>query len=136
MLIDGFLEKEHAKVQLNEVCVIQVHFIIISSVVSLSIIFRSNTSIGVCDTNGKLFGTFNNGTSDSARDGFAYRGGISTVVHHEHFQFIDIVYHNGLETVRVHVTCFPICTVTDARHGNCALESTTNASINTLGLSP
>ncbi len=63
-------------------------------------------------------------------------GGISAVVHHEHFQFGNVVDNNALESVGADVSGGLIGTVTDAGHRDRSLESTTDASIDTLGLAP
>ena len=61
---------------------------------------------------------------------------IGTVVHHEHLQFLDIVDNDGLESVWADISGLLVGSVTDARHRNGSLESTTNTSIDTLGLAP
>ena len=63
-------------------------------------------------------------------------GGISSVVHHKHLQFRYIVDKDTLESVGVDVSGGLIGTVTDTGHRDCSLESTTDASINTLGFAP
>ncbi len=63
-------------------------------------------------------------------------GGISAVVHHEHLQFSNVVDNNALESIGTDVTGGLIGTVTDAGHRDSSLESTTDTSIDTLGLAP
>lgn len=65
-----------------------------------------------------------------------YSGGVSTVVHHEHLQFGNIVDNYTLESVGADVSGGLIRTVTDAGHRDGSLESTTDTSIDTLGLAP
>jgi len=66
----------------------------------------------------------------------SYSGGVSAVVHHKHLQLGNIVDDNTLKSIRTDVSGRLIGTVSDTGHGNGSLESTTNASINTLGFAP
>ena len=102
----------------------------------LGVFLSSELGVGICHTDGELFCSLNNLLSDSGRNGMGNSGGISTVVHHEHLQFVHIVDYNGLESVGVDVTGLLVRSVTNARHRNSSLESTANTSINTLRLAP
>ena len=63
-------------------------------------------------------------------------GGIRTIVHHEHLQFLNVADHYSSEAVRMDVAGLLVGTVPDAGHWDGALEATTNASIDTLWLAP
>jgi hypothetical protein len=102
----------------------------------LSIFLRSQFGVGVSDTNSKLFGPLNNLLANPRRNGMCDGGSIGSVVHHEHFQLLYIVDDNLLESVWTDISGLFIRTITDTRHRNGTLKTTTNTSINTLGFAP
>ena len=102
----------------------------------LSVFFRSELGVSICDADGELLCSLDNVLSDSGGNRVGNGGSVSTVVHHKHFQFGNIVDNNALESVGADVSGGLVGTVSDARHRDGSLESTADTSINTLGLAP
>lgn len=63
-------------------------------------------------------------------------GSVGTVVHHKHFQLSNVIDNHALESIGADVTGGLVGTVTDTGHRDSTLESTTDTSVNTLGLAP
>jgi len=61
---------------------------------------------------------------------------ISPIVHHEHIELSNIIHNDRLEAIGVDVTGGLVTTVSNARHGESSLESTSDATIDTLGFTP
>lgn len=63
-------------------------------------------------------------------------GSVGSVVHHEHFQFCDVVDNDSLKSMGVHISCNLVTTISNTGHGNGTLETTTDSPIDTLWLTP
>ena len=61
---------------------------------------------------------------------------VSVVVHHEEFKILDVVDGELVETVGEHELGSLVRTVTNVGHEGSTSETTSAATINTLGLSP
>ena len=61
---------------------------------------------------------------------------VSVVVHHEEFEILDVVDGELVETVGEHELSSLVGTVTNVGHEGSTSETTSAATINTLGLSP
>jgi len=96
----------------------------------------ADASVSVGDTDVELLGTLDNGDTVAGGDVVGNLGGKGTVVHHQQVQLGNVGDDELLEAGRHQVTGQLVVTVTNLGHGNLALETATNAVINTLGLSP
>ena len=103
---------------------------------NLCVVLGLDSGVGVRHPNGKLFGTFDNLPSYTARDRLGNSGSVGAVVHHEHLQFGHIADHDALESMGVDVASDLIRTVTNRGVGNASLEFTADTTVNTSGLSP
>ena len=61
---------------------------------------------------------------------------VGVVVHHEEFKILDVADSVLVETVGEHELGSLVGTVTNVRHEGSTSETTSAATINTLGLSP
>jgi len=102
----------------------------------LLVLFRSQTGVGVRHLDTKLLGTLNNLLALLAANSVTNLGRICSVLHEQHFEILDIVDKNLDETVRADVLSLLVATITDVWHQELSLVSTTDAIVDTLGLSP
>lgn len=110
--------------------------IIVDAIKSLSVVLRLDSRIGVGNSDGQLFRSFNNRPSYTAGDRLAHGSSVRAVVHHEHFQFRHIVDDDCLESMGMNVARDLIGTITNRGMGDTSLEFTANAAVDTNGLSP
>lgn len=62
---------------------------------------------------------------------------IFTVVHHKHFQILDVVHHALIKAIRQNVPGLPVSSIADIWHDHTAsLELSANTRVNTLGATP
>ena len=62
--------------------------------------------------------------------------GVGPVVHHEHLKLTGVIDDDRFEAIRVDIACPFVTSVPNTGHGNCTLESSTDAAVDTFGLSP
>ena len=96
----------------------------------------SETSTSIDNLDVKLSSTFEDFDTLLRRDVVSNFGGIGAVVHQQQFKFLDIADSELQETVRHHVAGLLGGTVTNLGHRDLTLETTTDGTIDTLGLSP
>ena len=96
----------------------------------------SDASVGVGDADVELLGTLDNGDAVAGRDVVGNLGSKGAVVHQQEVQLGNVGDEELLEARGHQVAGELVVTVTNLGHGNLALETATNAVINTLGLSP
>jgi len=63
-------------------------------------------------------------------------GGISSVVHQQELDILNVADEEGFEAVGAKVSGLLVVAITDLRHGDVALEPSSDAGVNTLGFSP
>jgi hypothetical protein len=108
----------------------------IESSPSRSLFLRSETSTSVDDLDVELSSTFEDGDTVLGRDVVGDFSGIRAVVHQQQVEFTDVGDGELAETVGQHVAGLLGGTITDLGHRSLTLESTTDTTVNTLGLSP
>lgn len=97
---------------------------------------NNETSSSVGDLDVEFLGTLDNQSTSLGRDAVSDFSSIDAVLHHQHFEFSNVVDQNLAETGGQHVTSGLGGTVTDLGHGGLATEATTDAVVDTLGFAP
>ena len=90
----------------------------------------------VDNADGELISTLKDLSSLSGRNVVSDLSTVSVVVHHEEFKVLNVVDGELVETVGKHELSSLIRTVTNIGHESSTSETTSAATINTLGLSP
>lgn len=85
---------------------------------------------------GKLLGTLDNLNTVASTDIMSNFGSITTVLHHEHLQLLQVVNDNLAVSVRHQETSLGVRAVADLGHRSLSGETATDTVIDTLGLSP
>lgn len=102
----------------------------------LFIFLRAEPAVGIGQTDRQLLCTFDDFLSllrwNAVRDFAA----VHTVLHQQHFQFLNVVHQEFLESGRQHMTGTFVWAITNVWHQVLALETTTDTVIDTLGLTP
>lgn len=102
----------------------------------LFVVFASQTSGSVRQSDSQLLRPFNDGLSRLRGHGVRDFGTESSVQHHEHFQLFDVVDKNFTEAVGQYVSGVLGVSVTDLGHLDLALESSSDSVVNTMRFSP
>jgi hypothetical protein len=95
-----------------------------------------NLSLGVGDLDSQLLGTSDDVNSLSGRDVVGDLGRMRPVVHEEEVNVVFVVDEESLVAGGSHVTGLLVGSVADRGHGNGATESTSDTTVDTLGLTP
>ena len=87
-------------------------------------------------TDGEFISTLENISSLSGRNAVSDFSTVGVVVHHEELKVLNVLDGELVETVGEHVLRSLVRTVTNVGHESSTSETTSAATINTLGLSP
>lgn len=87
-------------------------------------------------TDSELLRTFADKLAFLGADGVGNLGTVDAVLHHQDFQFTDVVDDELLEAVGEHVAGLGVGTVANVGHQVLALKATSDTVVNTLGLAP
>lgn len=103
---------------------------------SLLVFLRAHSSVEVRNADSQLLCTFADELAFLGADGMGNLGTVHAVLHHQHFQFADVVDDELLEAGREHVTRLGVGTVADVGHQVLSLEATSDTIVNTFRLAP
>lgn len=99
-------------------------------------LLSTNLGVSVGDLNTKSLGLLEDVDALLGRDVVGDLGGVDTVVHEEELDVTDVGDHEAAVSVGHEVTGLLVGTVTDLGHANGTAETTTNGTVDTLGLAP
>merc|ERR1712024_293338 len=102
----------------------------------LFIFFASEPSVGISDTDAQLLSTFNEHLAVLGRYSMGDFSAEFLVLHHQNFEFLDIVDKNFSETNGKHVLGGFCGAKTNVRHNIHSLEASSHSVVDTFRLTP
>ena len=99
-------------------------------------LLSTNAGVGVGDLNTESLGLLEDVNALLGRDVVGDLGSVRAVVHEEELDVTDVGDHETAVAVGHEVTGLLVGTVTDLGHADGAAETTTNGTVDTLGLAP